>query len=187
MARVALIGLGRMGSGMASRLLEAGHTLVVANRTPERAAPLAWNAPLAPTQAAALQSACREGTRLYLQIYDEAMRPRAELLRQRLLEAGLPLKTPIENVTRSATLRQQRPPVPWQQPTLVVHDPQVRDCAQALAQALQQRWSPPAGGQVLVTPLPARLKGQPNTLELWLPTPPPGGMGGGQAPDNQKQ
>lgn len=156
-------------------------------RTPERAAPLAWNAPFETAQAAALQNVCREGTRLYLQIYDEAMRPRAELLRQRLLEARLPLKAPIENVTRSATLRQQRPPVPWQQPTLVVHDPQVRDCAQALAQALQQRWSPPAGGQVLVTPLPARLKGQPNTLELWLPAPPPGGMGGGQAPYNQKQ
>lgn len=40
MARVALIGLGRMGSGIASRLLDAGHDLVVANRTPERAAPL---------------------------------------------------------------------------------------------------------------------------------------------------
>ncbi len=37
MARVAMIGLGRMGSGMAGRLLAAGHELVVANRTPERA------------------------------------------------------------------------------------------------------------------------------------------------------
>lgn len=35
-----MIGLGRMGSGMAGRLLAAGHDLVVANRTPERAAPL---------------------------------------------------------------------------------------------------------------------------------------------------
>lgn len=37
MARVAMIGLGRMGSGMASRLLDAGHDLVVWNRTPGRA------------------------------------------------------------------------------------------------------------------------------------------------------
>lgn len=38
MARIAFLGLGRMGSGMASRLLEAGHDLVVWNRTPDRAA-----------------------------------------------------------------------------------------------------------------------------------------------------
>ena len=37
MARVAMIGLGRMGSGMAGRLLAAGHEVVVANRTPARA------------------------------------------------------------------------------------------------------------------------------------------------------
>src|SRR3954467_5646635 len=36
MSRVAFIGLGRMGRGMASRLLAAGHTVVVHNRTRER-------------------------------------------------------------------------------------------------------------------------------------------------------
>ena len=40
MARVAMIGLGRMGSGMAGRLLAAGHEVVVANRTPGQAAGL---------------------------------------------------------------------------------------------------------------------------------------------------
>ncbi|MBN9105127.1 MAG: NAD(P)-dependent oxidoreductase [Propionibacteriaceae bacterium] len=40
MARIALLGLGRMGSGMASRLRAAGHDLVVWNRTPERASVL---------------------------------------------------------------------------------------------------------------------------------------------------
>ncbi len=40
MATVAMVGLGRMGHAMASRLLEAGHDLVVANRTPGRAASL---------------------------------------------------------------------------------------------------------------------------------------------------
>lgn len=37
MAKVAFIGLGRMGSGMAARLLTAGHELTVFNRTPEKA------------------------------------------------------------------------------------------------------------------------------------------------------
>jgi 3-hydroxyisobutyrate dehydrogenase len=40
MARITFLGLGRMGSGMASRLLDAGHDLVVWNRTPGRAGPL---------------------------------------------------------------------------------------------------------------------------------------------------
>jgi 3-hydroxyisobutyrate dehydrogenase-like beta-hydroxyacid dehydrogenase len=37
---VAVVGLGAMGSRIARRLLEAGHELVVWNRTPEKAAPL---------------------------------------------------------------------------------------------------------------------------------------------------
>jgi 3-hydroxyisobutyrate dehydrogenase len=40
MARVAFIGLGKMGLGMATRLLEAGHQLSVYNRTASRAEPL---------------------------------------------------------------------------------------------------------------------------------------------------
>jgi 3-hydroxyisobutyrate dehydrogenase len=43
MARIAFIGLGRMGSGMASRLLAAGHELRVFNRTRARAEALANN------------------------------------------------------------------------------------------------------------------------------------------------
>jgi 3-hydroxyisobutyrate dehydrogenase len=39
--RVAFLGLGIMGSGMARRILEGGFTLSVFNRNPERAAPLA--------------------------------------------------------------------------------------------------------------------------------------------------
>jgi len=38
--RVAFLGLGRMGSGMAGRLLAAGHDLTVWNRTPSRTEPL---------------------------------------------------------------------------------------------------------------------------------------------------
>jgi 3-hydroxyisobutyrate dehydrogenase len=38
--RIAFLGLGHMGSGMAARLLAAGHTLAVYNRTAARAVPL---------------------------------------------------------------------------------------------------------------------------------------------------
>jgi 3-hydroxyisobutyrate dehydrogenase len=37
--RVAFLGLGKMGSGMAGRLIAAGHTVSVYNRNPQRAAP----------------------------------------------------------------------------------------------------------------------------------------------------
>jgi 3-hydroxyisobutyrate dehydrogenase/2-hydroxy-3-oxopropionate reductase len=40
MSTVAVVGLGAMGARIARRLLDAGHELVVWNRTPERAAPL---------------------------------------------------------------------------------------------------------------------------------------------------
>jgi 3-hydroxyisobutyrate dehydrogenase len=40
MARIAFLGLGRMGAPMARRLLDAGHELTVWNRTAERADPL---------------------------------------------------------------------------------------------------------------------------------------------------
>ena len=39
--RIAFLGLGTMGVGMAGRLLSAGHSLAVFNRTPARAAPFA--------------------------------------------------------------------------------------------------------------------------------------------------
>jgi 3-hydroxyisobutyrate dehydrogenase-like beta-hydroxyacid dehydrogenase len=38
--KIGFIGLGNMGSAMASRLIEAGHSLTVYNRTPSRAEPL---------------------------------------------------------------------------------------------------------------------------------------------------
>ena len=40
MSRIAFLGLGRMGAGMASRLLAAGHDVTVFNRTAARAEPL---------------------------------------------------------------------------------------------------------------------------------------------------
>jgi 3-hydroxyisobutyrate dehydrogenase-like beta-hydroxyacid dehydrogenase len=54
MARIAFLGLGEMGTPMASRLLHAGHDLVVWNRTAERTAPLAaQGAAVKPSPAAA--------------------------------------------------------------------------------------------------------------------------------------
>jgi 3-hydroxyisobutyrate dehydrogenase/2-hydroxy-3-oxopropionate reductase len=53
---VAVLGLGAMGSRMARRLLDAGHRVVVWNRTPEKTAPLvAAGAAAAPTPAAAAE------------------------------------------------------------------------------------------------------------------------------------
>ena len=56
MSKIAFLGLGMMGSRMATRLLEAGHELTVWNRTPARAAPLVQlgaTAASSPAQAAA--------------------------------------------------------------------------------------------------------------------------------------
>ena len=58
MSLVAFVGLGRMGRGMAGRLLGAGHQVVVHNRTPERAADLlARGAQWGDTPASAAQGA----------------------------------------------------------------------------------------------------------------------------------
>ncbi len=58
MARVAFVGTGRMGSGMAARLLGAGHEVVVWNRTADRATALvAAGAQVAPTPRQAAEGA----------------------------------------------------------------------------------------------------------------------------------
>ena len=115
------------------------------------------------------------GISLYTQIYSESARPRAEQLRARLQEAraGRLRIAPIENVLRTAALRQQRPPVPWQQPTLIFHKAELKTCAKALAQVVQVRWAMPGNEKARATGLPAGLTGQPHTIELWLPTMPP--------------
>lgn len=58
MARIGFLGLGRMGHGMAHRLLAAGHSLSVYNRTPEKATSLeAAGAVIASTPRAAADGA----------------------------------------------------------------------------------------------------------------------------------
>lgn len=43
---MAVLGLGAMGSRIAARLVDAGHTVTVWNRTPSRAAQFAWTGPI---------------------------------------------------------------------------------------------------------------------------------------------
>ena len=58
MARIGFIGLGKMGFGMAGRLLAAGHSLCVYNRTPSKVEPLLERgAVLYPSPAEACQNA----------------------------------------------------------------------------------------------------------------------------------
>ena len=118
---------------------------------------------------------CRRGsgrTTLYVQIYDEGSRLPATLLRQALNPGDdSPLMVaPIENVTRSADLRQQRRPVAWPKPTLVLHDPSSRDCARAIARTIGAPWVMPGDVErVWLRDLPRSLKAQPGVIELWLP------------------
>lgn len=133
---------------------------------------------VAPTTAAPIVSleACRRAqgnTILYVQIYDEFSRGPATTLRQLLqMQAGdLVQVAPIENVTLSAQVRQQRRPAPWPQPTFVLHDPASRACAKAMAGLLGVPWVGPGetSDKVWVRDLPKSLNRRPGVIELWLP------------------
>jgi 3-hydroxyisobutyrate dehydrogenase len=69
MARIALIGLGKMGVGMAGRLLAAGHQLNVYNRTPAKAAPLVERGA---RLCASPGEACREAEAVISMVADDA-------------------------------------------------------------------------------------------------------------------
>jgi len=138
--------------------------------------PLPTAAPLQPTAVPfpSLQSCGFDGgrTTLYIQIFDEESRAAATDLRQALLsDASAPVMVaPIENVIRSADLRQQRRPVPWTRPTLILHDPGYRDCARAIARYVSAPWVVPGDTErVRVRDLPRSLQAQPGVIELWLP------------------
>ena len=124
----------------------------------------------------ALAEACsRDGApvRLYLQVHDDSSREPANRLRDALLEGaeGRLQIAPIENVARSAELKQQRKPVPWPQPTFVVHDAALLPCARAIAPLLRPLWPMARDSEPWISELPASLKGQPRVIELWLPPP----------------
>lgn len=125
-------------------------------------------------------SACRRTTGmtiLYVQIYDEASRAAASTLRKSLQDkAGTLLQVaPIENVTRTAQLRQQRRPASWPKPTFVLHDPSSRACALAMARSVGRPWVLPGDAdKVWIRAAPSTLNLRPGVIELWLP-PSPGG------------
>ena len=67
--RIAFLGLGIMGSGMAGRLLDAGARLTVYNRSPERAAPLAARGAIV---AASPRDAVAEADVVFSMVADDA-------------------------------------------------------------------------------------------------------------------
>ena len=110
---------------------------------------------------------------LYTQVYDEDSRQHARTLRRALQAAagdGLQV-APVENVVRSAALRGTRRPVPWPQPTFVLHDRRERPCAEALLPLIARAWTVPGAPpvEVWIRQLPADQVRQERVLELWLP------------------
>jgi 3-hydroxyisobutyrate dehydrogenase-like beta-hydroxyacid dehydrogenase len=68
--KIGFIGLGRMGSGMAGRLLVAGHELTVYNRTPDKAKPFAMKGA---RMAAKISEACSGDAVITMLSDDEAL------------------------------------------------------------------------------------------------------------------
>ena len=93
-----------------------------------------------------------------------AVRPR--------LAGGAALQlAPVENVSRSSELRQQRRPVPWPQPTLLVHHPDDLPCARQLSATLQGL-RPGFGTQddsVWIRETSRSLRAHRGVMDLWLP------------------
>ena len=147
------------------------------------------NTPIAAAQAAIILGSlapCLRGTaptKLYVHIYDEASRVHTQKLRNALDTGEKPsvIVAPVENVNRSADLRQQRKPVPWPKPTFVLHDRDdaaSRDCAKAISRHIGAPWvvgreigriTGGDEGLVWYRDLPRSLPAQPGVIELWLP------------------
>jgi 3-hydroxyisobutyrate dehydrogenase len=68
MAKIAFVGLGNMGAGMASRLLEAGHHLTVYNRTPDKVNALASRGARV---ASSPKVACRDVDAVFCMVADD--------------------------------------------------------------------------------------------------------------------
>ena len=115
---------------------------------------------------------------LYTQVYDESSRQAARPLRRALQGAAgeALLVAPVEDVNRSATLRGTRRPVPWPQPTFLLHSPAERPCAEALRPLVQRGWAMPgrAPAEVWIRQLPTDEAARERVLELWLPRREPG-------------
>jgi hypothetical protein len=141
---------------------------------PEASGPLASARPTSPT-ASKLTTACQrsvktERTVLYVQVYDETSLRVANQWRQVLLDlpGGLGLQlAPIENVLRSAELRQQRRPVPWPKPTFLLHDPSSRLCAEELTRLLKPRLAQAAANKT-ANPAPGNKTAPAELDAVWI-------------------
>ena len=98
MSHIAFIGLGRMGRGMAARLLTAGHALVVHNRTPDKAAELVRGG----ARLAASPRAAADGASAVFVMVSDAPRDLAGLARQK---AGPFMKTLLDEAGRARLQR----------------------------------------------------------------------------------
>ncbi|WP_440224713.1 patatin-like phospholipase family protein [Dokdonella sp. MW10] len=134
--------------------------------------PVAAPSPIAATTTASRLPACLDerGITVYTQVYDEATREAVVARVAALLpEAQARKRMPgVENVVRSAERRGANPPTRWRKPTLLVHDPADRACAEALVRAAGPAFLAP-GSEVAVRALPPTLRATPRVLELWLP------------------
>ncbi|MFM8901419.1 MAG: hypothetical protein ACKOF9_15945 [Burkholderiales bacterium] len=168
----------------------------VAASAPAPTVPAA-TAPTASLAATTLTESCKrsaatERSILYVQVYDETSLRVANQWRQVLLDlpggVGQAIQlAPIENVVRSAELRQQRRPVPWPKPTFLLHDASSRRCAEVLAGFLKPRLTPSVASAAQSSPAANKATAskeddvwirnlpdsQPNrrvgVIELWLP------------------
>jgi len=111
--------------------------------------------------------------RLFVHIHDESTRGPAQAVRDMLNASLERVAVPgVENVTRSAERAGRQPPIPWRQPTLLLHDEADTACAGAVAALLGlalQSQGYGDGRPPDLRGLPVRLKPQPHTYELWLP------------------
>jgi Patatin-like phospholipase len=118
------------------------------------------------------RTACTQGvTRrfiVYTQIYDEAERAGAETLLPQLRELGV--ATPgIENVTATAASQGRTLTFQWQAPTLLYSSAGAA-CASAITAWLDATRPLAHAKAPQAVPFPLSIRGQPNVIELWLPT-----------------
>ena len=101
MARIGFIGLGKMGLGMAGRLLAAGHSLRIYNRSSSKAAPLVE---IGAVLCASPAEACRDADAIFVMVADDEASREVWLgtdgvfagrLTGGEFTAGFPVRTPL--------------------------------------------------------------------------------------------
>jgi Patatin-like phospholipase len=129
--------------------------------------------PITPAPPSAANSSCsgNQNLRLYVHIYNESQRKGAqkwmELVTNKFGQTVGSIQVQgLENINASAVRQDRSKPVPWGNPTLIVHDGAGMNCAQALAESLK-KWYPEP---IIVKTLPANLKAVSGVIEAYLPS-----------------